>query len=107
MTTIYDLLKTTEVPGLVVAVGGVLRRRAGCIRSALSRRAVWARVSGLIEMLVSKSLDVKRLSGVFTWGRWLWLLLLVVVGLLDFGGIMVAYTWRSCNESWFLTFWDG
>ena len=36
----YALLKTTEVPELFVAVGGVLRRRAGCVSIALSRRAV-------------------------------------------------------------------
>ena len=27
----FNLLKTTEVPELVVAVGGVLWRRAGCV----------------------------------------------------------------------------
>ena len=93
------------MPGLVGAVGGILRRRAGRVGSTLSGGAVLARDRGLVEMLVGKSLDIKRLSGFFSW-RW-WLLLLFVTGLLCFGVVMVTYTWRSWNKSGFLTFRGG
>ena len=95
------------MPVLFVAVGGVRRGRARRVGWALSRWAERALVRGLGQLLVGEGLDVEMLVGVFAWGWWLCLVVMLVLGWLSFCMSAIAHTWRSCNEGRFLALRNG
>ena len=47
------------------------------------------------------------LVGVFAWGWWLCLVVMLVLGWLSFCMSAIAHTWRPCNEGRFLALRNG